>query len=198
MKNVMRKLVIVAFMIGCMSAANGDVRDDIALEIRLSTKHIRLAEPITITGIIKNISKNKITVFRRPPIYSSTSITLFDPSGRPLKDFKLSVFQLEPITQSDFVSLEPNNSISLEFEAVLKEDKILGIESRDQKYVQGLFLEFSDEDSAILIPKPGSYTIRFNYRVERMFADEWLRQFGFKNIWFGRAISPPATITIGR
>ena len=37
MKNVMRKLVIVAFMIGCISAANGDVRDDIELEIGLSS-----------------------------------------------------------------------------------------------------------------------------------------------------------------
>jgi hypothetical protein len=193
----MSNLTIVALLIGCISAANADVRDDIALEIRLSTKQIRLAEPITITGIIKNISKNKITVYRLPPIYSSTSITLFDLSGRPLKDFKLSVFELKPITQSDFVSLEPNNSIALEFEAVLKEDKILGIESRDQKY-QGLFLEFSDEDSAILIPKPGSYTIRFNYGFERMFADEWSRQFGFKNLWSGRAISPPVTVTITR
>ena len=193
----MRTVTILALLIGCITAANADARDDIALEIRLSTNHIRLAEPITITGVVKNISKNKITVYRLPPIYCSTSITLFDPSGRPLKDFKLSVFELKPITRSDFVSLEPTDSISLEFEAVLKDDKILGIESRDQKY-QGLFLEFSDEDSAILIPKPGSYTIRFNYEFERMFADEWSRQLGLKNLWSGRAISPPATIRITR
>lgn len=195
----MRKVLVVAFlMIGCISVANSEVRDGIGLEIRLNAGRIRLGEPISITGVIKNISKNKITVFRRPPIYTSTSITLFDARARLLKDFKLAEFGLRPVTHPDFISLEPNNSISLEFEAVLKEDKILDIESRGRKYVEGLFLEFSDEDSAIQIPKPGSYTMRFNYRVEPTVADEWSRQFGLKNLWFGKAISPPVMINIAR
>jgi hypothetical protein len=197
MKNyIMRKLVIVAFMIGCVSVANSDMRENIELEIRLSTRQIRLAEAISITGKIKNVSKKSIILFNRVPLYGSTSITLFDARGRPLKDFKLAEFGIKPITQADIVSLEPSNSISMEFSAVLSEDKILDIESRDQKYAEGIFLKFSDEDSAILIPQPGSYTIRFSYGVGQRVADELSRRFGLKNLWFGKAISPPVKITI--
>jgi hypothetical protein len=82
---------------------------------------------------------------------------MFDTGGNHLKGFRLTTFDLAPVSRRDFVELKPGDNISMTFSGVLKKDRLMDIEKPGRQFVEGLFPKFDDNNSAFLIPAQGQY-----------------------------------------
>jgi len=187
--------LIVLLILGCIEGGSG-VSQQLDSKVSVNTNRIAVGDRISISGSIKNSSTERITIFKRPKAYTIYNMDMSDTRGNLLKAFKLAIFDLAPVTPADFVGLKPGDNISMTFSGVLKKDKIRDIEKSGKQFVEGLFLKFDDDSSAILIPGPGQYKLRFVYGVGKEASDEWTKRFGLKNLWHGQIASEPVTITI--
>jgi len=184
-------LILMLFIAGELMVTKVDAADVLEANISIDKNRLSLGEQTTITGSIKNISSQNIYVLKRNHPYTFAHMQMFTGIGAPLKTFKLKVFGLIPVGPSDFTELKPGDTLNMMFSGVLKKKKILDIEKAGRVIVEGVFLDF--EDSALLIPAPGKYSLKFQYEIEPELQKQWGNEFHL-NLWGGTIVSPTIEI----
>lgn len=189
-------LMMLAFCASFYPTASGGngMEQMLAVSVTVSKGHVTVGDRITISGVIKNIASGRIYVEARPRAYSILHVRMSDSQGKPLKGFRKVLFDLKPPAADDFVELKPGDEITMSFNATLRQEKILDIEKGERHFVEGLFLDF--ENSAILLPGKGKYELAFQIEGGKQYSEEVGRQFGFRSVWYGKAISNPVAVVV--
>ncbi len=187
-------VLFVALITASASAKDANFSQALEAKLEIDRSSLSPGNQISITGIIKNISPEPLTVCKRPLPYPVYHLNVADSSGISLRAYKLVVYAVIPETTEDFVELKPAQSIFMRFSAILLQDDIAHVEAPGRSRLKGLFLNF--KNSAFFLPQIGRYEIKFKYDLGRKLRDEWQREFGFKNLWYGHIESEPVPITI--
>ncbi len=168
------------------------MKDALGASVTVDTSVLSLGDQLSITGILKNNSNERIFIYTKPSVYPTAHIMIRSRDGYPLKSFIQVEIEPRKDTRSDLVEMKPGEETMISFKAVLRSKTIPDAEKGGDTHISGAFLDFGK--SAILIPARGSYDLRFDFEVFKEFSEYAEKKYGLQNVWYGRITSQPVTI----
>lgn len=187
--------VALVFLLLSSSAAKGEFPPDtLTMEVRLSTRELRVGDSIIISGIIRNNSSE--TVYLHKPFLNGMGVEVYSPEGkrqRTLLKYILDIFE-DRTTMSDMAEIRPGGAFVFESSADLLRETIPNYSRQNFPEVDGVFLDLGY--SAIFIEQAGAYGLRLAFRnyYESSLEDE--KVFEIKNVWYGWLESEPVSLKI--
>lgn len=187
--------VCLAVLAVVMTARNGHAAGDaLRLDMTCDTAVLARGTAIVITGTVTNVSTHPVIFWAQPSLYATGHVHLTTREGNTLGVLPLLNGTPGPTTSSEFLTLPPGGKWSMAFRGRLVEVTVEDGTTWRHPRVTGWLLDF--ENSAILIPGPGSYTMTLDFQSGEKVTRDEAAQFGIQDVWFGHLISSPAQIEV--